>query len=86
MSPALRQSWGRIEASPALLRASASAGLPSPPRQAQGAGSCSPVTAPEGLRGTGWGWRRHVPSGMWYPGPAWQGPRGGPEERQEQRG
>lgn len=31
MSPALRQSWGRCEASPALLRASASAGLPSPP-------------------------------------------------------
>lgn len=36
MSPALRQSWGRWKASPALPRASASAGLPSPPQTSSG--------------------------------------------------
>ena len=50
MSPALRQSWRRWKASPALPEPLPQQAFPAHPRRAQGAGSCSPVTAPEGLR------------------------------------
>lgn len=48
MSPALRQSWGRFEASPALLRASASAGLPSPPQTSSGCWQLPPCNCTRG--------------------------------------